>query len=448
MSEIKTPPHDDDAERALLGAALLDIAALDEAIDQIDAGDFYRERHRHIWRAMCSLHECGVDTIDVITLGDELSNAGHLEAVGGASFLTRLLNEVPSAANVHQYIDILDRLSLRRKAIGTLGEYHETIRQGDDGVDESLNAVMADLYDLAADSDDGTMQTAREMAESAYVRLERMANDDGGDAITTGFLDVDTQLDGGLYDGNLIVLAGRPGMGKTSLALEMQRRQSVREGLSVFFASLEMGNDTVGVRHFSGLAGVALTSLRRGTLGKDGWSAMMKAAPKLKEARLTTDDEPAITPQKLRAKARRVRADHGGLDVVYVDYLQLMQAPGDHGTREREVAEISRTLKEIAKGLDVPVVALAQLNRSVERRDDKRPKLKDLRESGAIEQDADVVAFLYRESYYDEESNSPVAELIFRKNRNGPTGTVRLRWTASTTSFDDLDDRHGRGRHQ
>jgi len=447
-TEIETPPHDDDAERALLGAALMDIAALDVAVDRLDPGDLYRERHRHIYEAMRELHHEGVDDLDVLALADRLKSAGYLEAIGGKGYLVGLANEVPSAANAEQYVELLERHALHREALSTLGTHYDRLRHDTDDVREAVDEATAELHDVTAEQSSDTMSTASELAKDG-VRAMEEAHEGRGDSCTpTGLLDLDEHLDGGWYDGAVYVLAGRPGMGKTALACETQSRHSVTadDPAKTLFASLEMPDTEVTLRHFAILADASFRDIRKGEATEQQWARLMRRAGEFAEAPLCVDDEPSINPHQLRAKARRAKAEMGGLDIVYVDYLQRMKPPpGNYGRHEQELAAISEELKSLAKDLDSPVVVLAQLNRGVEDRENKRPELRDLRGSGAIEENADLAAFLYRESYYDEESDDRTAELLIHKNRHGPEGKIRLAWRPTVPSFGDLDDWHERG---
>lgn len=442
--DFRVPPHNDEAERSLLGAIMLDETILDSILSQLDANDFFRERHRHIFRAMAALHERDADagsegsSIDVITLGDYLKAEDRLEAVGGGSYLSRLSNEVPSAANYQHYAQIVRKKSMLRQFISTAGSLVEETYDDVTAVDEFLDNAERQIFSITQKGVTQDYSSMKEAVQEAYEQIEAL-NDSAEDitGIPSGFVDLD-DLTAGWQDSDLVILAGRPAMGKTTLCLNMAAHASVRNNFSSAFFSLEMSITQLAIRMMCSEAKVDQDSVRKGNLSEQQWSNLLKSVGELSEADLFLDDTPALSIMEFRSKCRRLKAEHD-IDIVFIDYLQLMTGSKSHDIREQEISEISRNLKGIAKELEIPVIALAQLNRGVEQRSDKRPRMRDLRESGAIEQDADIICFIYRDEVYNEDTEDQgIGEVIMRKHRNGPTGTVRLRFFPEHTRFANL----------
>lgn len=436
--DIRVPPHNDDAERSLLGAILLDNTVLDSILSKVGPKDFYRERHRHIFRAMEELYDREDASIDVITLGDTLSAKGNLESVGGASYLTRLSNEVPSAANVQHYLRIVDRKSTLREFISKAGGLVEDAYDDVSDVEGFLDQIEADIFELTQSGVSRDYESMREVITEAYQQLEALyQTNEKITGIPSGFIDLD-EITAGWQDSDLIIVAGRPGMGKTSLTLNMTAHAALERDVPAAFFSLEMSSTQLAIRMICSQARVNQRKVRAGTMSEQDWSRLLKAAGKLGEAPLFLDDTAALSIREFRSKARRLKAEED-VGVIFIDYLQLMEGSRNTDTREQEISEISRGLKEIAKELDIPVVALAQLNRGVESRADKRPKMRDLRESGAIEQDADLICFIYRDEVYNEDTEDQgLAEIIIGKHRNGALGNVKLRFFPEHTRFENL----------
>jgi replicative DNA helicase len=437
--QIRTPPHNDDAERSLLGAILLDNSLLDSVLTKISAEDFYRERHRHIYSAMEQIHEEeGEGNIDVITLGDYLSSEEKLEAVGGASFLTRLSNEVPSAANAEQYVRIVRKKAMLRQFISTTGSLLEEGYGDVSDVDSFLDKAEREIFEITQTGVAREYASISEVLEVAFEELEALyETNEQITGVPSGFVDLD-EITAGWQDSDLIIIAGRPGMGKTTLTLNMAAHATIERNVPAAFFSLEMSNTQLATRILCSEAQVNQRNVRSGTVTERDWSQLIKAAGRMNEADLFLDDTPALSIMEFRSKCRRLKAEED-IGIVFIDYLQLMQASKGHDIREQEISEISRNLKGIAKELDIPVVALAQLNRGVESRADKRPKLRDLRESGAIEQDADLITFIYRDEVYNEDTEEKgIAEVIIGKNRHGPVDTIKLRFFAEHTRFENL----------
>ncbi len=439
--DIRVPPHNDDAERSLLGAVMLDNNILDSILSRISPDDFFRERHRHIFRAMISLYNRD-ETIDVITLGDYLAAEEKLESAGGPGFLTRLSNEVPSAANANQYVEIVRNKATLRQFISTT---HSLVEEGYSDVpdiDSFLDRAEREIFSITQDGVTNEYEELRDVIKGAYEELESLyETTEQVTGVPSGFVDLD-ELTAGWQNSNLIIVAARPGMGKTTLALNMASHVAVRENLSAAFFSLEMSSRELAMRLLCSEARVDQRRVREGTMDEQAWDRLVRAAGELKEANLFLDDTPALSIMEFRSKCRRLKAEED-IGIVFIDYLQLMKAGGDHDLREQEISKISRSLKGIAKELDIPVISLAQLNRGVEKRQDKRPRLRDLRESGAIEQDADIICFIYRDEVYNEETEDQgIAEVIIRKNRHGPVGDVRLRFFPEHTRFENLAEEH------
>lgn len=440
-------PHSIEAEIAVLGSIILDNATVDAVAGLIAAGDFYREAHQTIYQVCLKLAEAD-RPIDLLTLSDALSAAGALDAVGGAVFLASLVDAVPSAANAEAYARIVHERALLRRLLGAANQI-ATRAQGAAGSGEAPAVVEEAeqiIFQVAADRFQRGLRPAHDVVRESYDRLEQLfLRKESLTGIPTGFERLD-DLTCGFQKSDLLVLAARPSMGKTALALNIAEHAALEAGKTVAVFSLEMSADQLIQRVLCSEARVDSNELRRGFVKPDEWGRITEAAGKIARASLYIDDTPAISALEMRSKARRLAAQ-GSLDLVIVDYLQLMRGRSESAAegREREISDISRSLKALAKELNVPVLALSQLNRGVESRDDKRPRLADLRESGAIEQDADVIMFIYRDEVYDRDSKDKgVAEIILGKQRNGPIGLARVRFFSEFTRFENLAE-GGRG---
>ena len=443
---LDTPlPHSLDAERSILGAILVDNGALHATLPRVRARDFYRDAHRRVYEAMIRLSERG-SAIDLVTLKDELSRAGDLEPVGGAAGLAGLTDGVPRAANIEHYAGIVRGKAVLRELIQTSHRVIQTAAADEEEPTAILDTAEKAIFSIAEDQYRGGFVSAEEMAHQSLEHLQLLRREGRLTGLITGFPELN-RLTTGLQAGDLVLIAARPGMGKTAFALNIAQFAALREGKSVGMFSLEMGREQLFIRLLSSLARVELYRLRSGTIDNAHWRALNTAAAELAQTRLFIDDTAGITVLEMRAKARRLAAEHG-LDMLIVDYLQLMRGRGRYENRNLEVADISRSLKELAKELRIPVLALSQLSRSPEQRGrtDRRPQLSDLRESGALEQDADLVLFLYRPSLYNQDDPDPTfrlqAELIIGKQRNGPTGTIPLYFVGEYVRFENPDDHH------
>lgn len=431
LSSRRIPPQNLDAERSVLGAILHENLSLGAVLEIIEAGDFYSDAHRKIFAAILELSERN-EPADLITLKNALQDKGSLEKIGGTAYLSGLVDDVGSSANVAYYAKIIKEKAVKRSLIGTASKLLDAAYSPEKSTEEAINETQQVILSLSMTRGKRRIQTAREIAKQTFATIE--ARSKSGDALTglsTGLRKLD-ELTLGLQTGELFIIAARPGMGKTALAIGIARHVA-GEGTPVFFYSAEMPAETLMIRMLSGATGLDSHQLRRGSIFGSSWASLAKATEAIASIPLFIDDGADVTPAELRATARRVEAEHG-IGLLIVDYMQLMKANGRYETREREVAEISRTLKGIARELNIPVIGLSQLNRKVEDRLNRTPQLSDLRESGAIEQDADVIAFIYR----DEEQGT--AEIKIAKHRNGPTGTVRLLFDATTQTFRDFND--------
>ena len=444
VARLRVPPHSVEAEQSVLGGLLLDNLAWDRAADLLTDGDFYRHEHRLIFAAIGTLVAASKPA-DVITVYERLQSIGRADDGGGLAYLNALAQSVPSAANIRRYAEIVRERSVLRKLIAASDEIAtNAFNPQGRGAAQILDEAETRIFKIGEETSRQRQgfQSIDKLMVSLLDRVNEL-HDLGAEDVTgvrSGFYDVD-RMTAGLQKGDLIVLAARPSMGKTAFALNIAEHVAVHEGLPVLVFSMEMGAAQLALRLVGSLGRIDQQHLRTGKLAGDEWTRLTEAVDRLKEAQVYIDETPALTAAELRARARRMARQFGGtLGLIVIDYLQLMSgsSSGDEN-RATEIGEISRGLKALAKELQCPVIALSQLNRSVETRNDKRPMMSDLRESGAIEQDADVIMFIYRDEYYNKESKEPgVAELIIGKQRNGPVGTVKLMFLKPLTKFDNL----------
>ncbi len=450
LSDVRTPPHSIEAEQSVLGGLLLDNVAWDRIADLVSPGDFYRNDHRLIYQAIGKLLEQNRPA-DVVTVFESLQSAGKVEEAGGLSYLNALAQNTPSAANIRRYAEIVrDRSVLRR--LVTAGDEIATAALAPQGretrviLDEAESKIFR-IAEEGARGRQGFIEMDRlltQVVERIQELFER-ANPSDVTGVPTGFTDLDSKT-AGLQPGDLIIVAGRPSMGKTSLALNFGEYVALDQGLPVAVFSMEMGAAQLALRMLSSVGRIDQQRLRTGRLLDADWPKLTEAIKRMNEAQLYIDETPALTAIDLRARARRLARTCGKLGLIIIDYLQLMSASSMGENRATEISEISRSLKALAKELQVPVVALSQLNRSLEQRTDKRPVMSDLRESGAIEQDADVILFIYRDEVYNPDTNEKgIAEVIIGKQRNGPIGRVNLRFGGEFTRFDNLAPGYGGG---
>jgi replicative DNA helicase len=433
----RVPPHNLEAEESLLGAMLLSRDAIASAVETCSADDFYKPAHGHIFEAITNLYGHG-EPADPVTVADELRRADLLEAIGGVGILSSLQANTPATSNAARYARIVEEHALLRRLIGVAGEIAEMGYSVPEDIAQVVDEAETLVFKVAQRRVADTLKPIKELLEESLDRLEALF--DRGEAITgvpTGYVDLDEQL-AGLQPSNLLIVGARPGMGKTSFALGMVANAAMEAQTPVLFFSLEMSHSEISQRLLCAEARVDATRMRNGRLHESDWPKITHAIGRLAEAPIFIDDNPNVTVMDIRAKARRMKS-RDGLGLVVVDYLQLMSGRARAENRQVEVSEISRSLKILARELEVPVVALSQLSRNLEMRADKRPVLADLRESGSLEQDADVVMFIYRDELYDPESSDRgTAEVIVAKHRNGPTGKTQLAFLDHYTRFANM----------
>lgn len=442
MDAIKMPPHSLEAEQSVLGGLLLDNERWDSVAEKVVSRDFYSRPHRMIFDAAAGLLESG-QPLDLITLSERLEQLDQLDDVGGFAYLAELAKNTPSAANIAAYTDIVRERALIRDMIGVANEiadagYDPQGRTSEDLLDMAESKVFA-IAEQRTNENEGP-QNVDTILEKTLERIELLyqSPQDGVTGVSTGFTDLNKKT-AGLQGSDLIIVAARPSMGKTTFAMNLCENAAMEQEKPVLIFSLEMPSEQIMMRMLASLSRVDQTKIRTGQLDDEDWARISSTMGILMEKKnMYIDDSSGLTPTDVRSRARRIAREHGGLSMIMVDYLQLMRVPGLQDNRTLEIAEISRSLKALAKELNVPVVALSQLNRSLEQRADKRPVNSDLRESGAIEQDADLIMFIYRDEVYHEDSAlKGIAEIIIGKQRNGPIGSVRLTFQGQFSRFDN-----------
>jgi replicative DNA helicase len=440
-NELRVPPQNIEAEQSVLGGIMLDNTILNKVVEMLTPENFYKSAHQKIYSAILDLSEKG-DPIDIITLNNHLKLKNQLENVGNTAYITFLSSTVPTAANVEYYAKIVREKSLLRRIISASTELAGDAFNETDDVDSFLDHAEQVIFDISQEKITASFYSVKDVIKSSFKTIEQLFHKKQLiTGIPTGFADLD-KMTSGFQPADLIILAGRPSMGKTALALNILRNSAIDHGNTTVIFSLEMSKEQLIMRMLCSEAEVDGSKVRSGYLSELEWPKLTLAAGTLSEAPIFIDDSPAISVLELRAKCRRLKAEHD-LGLIVVDYLQLMKGRGKAESREQEISAISRSLKALAKELSVPVLALSQLNRALEQRPDKRPRLSDLRESGAIEQDADVIGFIYRDEVYKHDTQDKgVAELIIGKQRNGPTGTIKLTFRKDYTKFSDLDETH------
>jgi replicative DNA helicase len=437
---LKVPPHSIEAEQSVLGGLMLDNNAWDQIADIITEEDFYRRDHRFIYRSISDLANLGTP-FDVVTLSERLSAEDLLEKAGGFGYLGTLAKNTPSAANIKAYAAIVREYSVLRQLINVGQRISESGFQPEGrNSAELLDEAEKMVFEIAEQGSRGRQGfvNIKELLTKAVDRIDTLFQQDNPiTGVSTGYTDFD-EMTSGLQSSDLVIVAGRPSMGKTTFVMNIAEHAAIKNGLGVAIFSMEMPGEQLAMRMMSSLGRIDQHKLRTGKLDDDDWPRLTSAVGLLAEAKMFIDDTPALSPGELRARCRRLKREHE-LDLIVIDYLQLMQVPGHKENRTGEISEISRSLKALAKELHVPVVALSQLNRSLEQRPNKRPVMSDLRESGAIEQDADLISFIYRDEVYDEDSpDKGTAEIIIGKQRNGPIGTVRLTFLGQFTRFENF----------
>ncbi|MGF2618407.1 replicative DNA helicase [Bacillus salacetis] len=445
MNEILSnhvPPQNIEAEQAVLGAIFLEPSTLTQASESLIPEDFYRSSHQKIFNVMLNLSDKG-KAVDLITVTEELSAIKELEDVGGVSYLSELAGSVPTAANIEYYAKIVEEKSLLRRLIRTATTIAQDGYSREDEVDALLSEAEKNIMEVAQRKNAGAFHDIKDVLVKAYDNIELLHNrTEDVTGIPTGFADLD-EMTAGFQRNDLIIVAARPSVGKTAFALNIAQNVAVKTDENVAIFSLEMGAEQLVMRMLCAEGNINAQNLRTGSLTDEDWRKLTMAMGSLSNAGIYIDDTPGIKIGEIRSKCRRLKQEQG-LGMVLIDYLQLIQGSGRSGeNRQQEVSEISRELKGLARELEVPVIALSQLSRGVEQRQDKRPMMSDIRESGSIEQDADIVAFLYRDDYYDKESeNKNIIEIIIAKQRNGPVGTVSLAFVKEYNKFVNLERRY------
>jgi replicative DNA helicase len=444
---LRVPPHSVEAEQSLLGALLLDNQAFDRVADLVTAEDFYRDDHRRIWRHIAKLIEANRPA-DVVTVAESIDASEDKDKTGGPAYLGALAQNTPSALNIRRYAELVRERSVQRRLAQVATEIAETaLNTGGREVGQLLDEAESRIFQIAesgARRDQGLLDIKPVLAR-VFEKIDHLYHRDNASDVTgvpTGYTDID-RMTAGLQAGDLIVVAGRPSMGKTALALNIAEHVAVDNGLPVAIFSMEMSATQLAMRMLGSIARVDQHKMRTGKLNDKEWADLSDAMGKLHETPIYIDEGGALTALEVRARARRLKRQYSKLGLIVIDYLQLMAATGQGENRATEISEISRSLKAMAKELDVPVIALSQLNRAVDQRPDRRPVMSDLRESGAIEQDADLIMFIYREVVYKPdlpEDQRGMAEVILGKQRNGPIGTIKLTFLGQHTRFENYQE--------
>ena len=437
----KIPPHDIEAEQAVIGSMLTDSDAVMAAVEKLREDSFYREDNKLIFEAIVNLYNRS-EPVDLVTVKDELSSMGNFEKVGGFEYLAILPDKVPTTANVQKYIDIVEEKATLRKLIKTANEIIDLGYNPTEDVEDIMAGAEKKIFDIIQNKNQKSYTPIKDVLIESFTKLEELYNQKSKiTGVPTGFVDLDDKT-AGLHGSDLILIAARPAMGKTAFALNIAANAAIRSNTPVAIFNLEMSKDQLVNRILCSEAMVDSNKVRTGKLEEDDWVKLAGAIGPLSESEIYIDDTPGISVMEIRTKCRKLKMEKN-IGLVVIDYLQLVQGSNKRqASREQEISEISRSLKILAKEINVPVIALSQLSRAVEQRPDHRPMLSDLRESGAIEQDADIVMFLYRDDYYNKESEKKdIAEVIIAKQRGGQTGTVELLWMGNYTKFVNLEKR-------
>ncbi|OON99316.1 MAG: replicative DNA helicase [Epulopiscium sp. Nele67-Bin004] len=438
VQSFKVLPHNIEAEQSVLGSIIIDFEAITIATEILIATDFYRPDHQEIYAAILELYSNN-NPVDLVTIQNRLLEKGVLEKVGGIAYLAELANIVPTSAHIKQYSKIVEDKSNLRKLIKVSGEISAKSYDAEESVPDIMAFAEKQIFDILQNRQTNDFSHVNQIIVTAINKIEAAHTQKGGvTGVSTGFIDLDYKT-AGLQPSDLILVAARPSMGKTAFALNVIQAAAIKHNKKVAVFSLEMAKDQLVNRMLCSEAMVDAQKVRTGNLEAQDWDSMARAIPRITGADIYIDDTPGISVMEMRAKCRRLKMEQG-LDLIMIDYLQLMSGSTKSESRQQEISEISRSLKALAREMNAPVIALSQLSRACESRADHRPMLSDLRESGAIEQDADVVMFLYRDEYYHPDTDKPnVGEIIIAKQRNGPTGTVELTWLGQYTKFVDSE---------
>ena len=439
---LRSMPHNIEAEQSVIGSMIIDKTSIAEAMEVLKAEDFYKDSHKAIFNAILDLYQKDI-AVDIITLTEHLKSTDRLEAAGGITYISELSGSVISTANVQSYIKIVSDKSILRKLIRSSTKIIEESYNNQDDVLKAMDLAEKEIFNLSNSKSTSDFEPMSVVLERGFLEIERLFNNKGETTgVASGFRELDMKTSG-FQKGDMVLIAARPSMGKTTFALNLAEHAALRAGKSVAIFSLEMSKEQLAYKLLCSQAHVDMLKLRTGNLDDKDWENIAKASGPLASAKIFIDDKAGMSVMEMRSKCRRLKIEQG-IDLVLIDYLQLMSgSKGGSESRQQEVSEISRSIKALAKEMQCPVIALSQLSRAPEQRTDHRPMLSDLRESGSIEQDADLVMFLYRDEYYDKETEDKnIAECIIAKQRNGPTGTVKLAWLGQFSKFGNLDVIH------
>jgi replicative DNA helicase len=438
---LKIMPHSIEAEQSVLGSMIIDKVAIGEAIEVLKADDFYRDTHKTMYEAIVALYQKD-SAVDIITLSEKLKDNNQLDLVGGITYVTELSGSVITTSNVGSYINIVKDKSTLRKLIRASNDIIDNSYNNQDSVEDVIGIAEKKIFDIASNREASDFEPMSAVLERGFNEIEKLFINKGHTTgVSSGFHDLDAKTSG-FQKGDMVLIAARPSMGKTTFALNIAENAALRAGKRVAIFSLEMSKEQLAYKLLCSEAHVDMLKLRTGNLDEKDWENLARASGPLGSSKIFIDDTAGITVMEMRSKVRRLKIEHG-IDMIIIDYLQLMAGSKGSESRQQEVSEISRSIKAIAKEMQCPVIALSQLSRAPEQRADHRPMLSDLRESGSIEQDADVVMFLYRDEYYDKETEDKnIAECIISKQRNGPVGTIKLAWLGQFSKFGNLDTMH------
>lgn len=438
--EMRSMPQSIEAEQSVIGSMIIDKGAIAKVAEKLTEEDFYRDGHKVIYRAIIEMFKNDM-AVDVITLLEYLKSADQLEKAGGVTYVTELSSSVASTANLSSYMKIVEEKSTLRKLIKSATKIIEDSYNKQGEVEKVLDSAQKKIFDISEKKSSSDFEQLNTVLERGFLEIERLFNNKGDiTGIGSGFSDLDAKTSG-FQKGDMVLIAARPSMGKTTFALNIAENAALKEGKSVVIFSLEMSKEQLAYKLLCSEASVDLVKLRTGTLEDKDWESIARATGPLSKAKIYIDDTAGVSVMEMRSKCRRLKMEYG-IDLILIDYLQLMSGSSSEN-RQQEVSEISRSIKALAKEMECPVIALSQLSRAPEQRADHRPMLSDLRESGSIEQDADVVMFLYRDEYYNKETEDKnTAECIIAKQRNGPVGTVKLAFLGQLSKFGNLDTIH------
>ena len=438
---LRVLPHNLQAEQRVLGCMLIDKTSIAQATEVLRGDDFYRESHKIIFNAIVELYSKDIP-VDMVTLIEHLQSTDKLQAVGGMTYIGELSSSVESTINLNSYVKIVEEKAILRRLIKASADIMEECYTKQDDVPKVLDSAEKRIFDIAEKRTNSDFEPISVVLERGFEQIEKMFNQKGETTgVPTGFPELDAQTSG-LQPGDMILVAARPSMGKTTFAMNIAQYAAIREGKSVVIFSLEMSKEQLANKILCAEANIDMLKLRTGNLEDSDWERIERASGPIAASKIFIDDTPGVSIMEMRSKCRRLKIEHG-IDLIVIDYLQLMTGSSHSESRQQEVSEISRSIKALAKEMHCPIIALSQLSRAPEQRADHRPMLSDLRESGSIEQDADLVMFLYRDEYYNKESEEKnVAECIIAKQRNGPVGTVKLAWLGQYSKFGRLDIIH------